>query len=317
MTQAAIHIADANKLVGKDRIVEVVERYKNGKFKSFTKYLVEKNPQNEEIKSLVNNLGNTVKSLESLTALNAVLSAANLCATIAGFAIMNEKLNAVNENIDEIKTILKEDRQLDLEKYFNDVVGEYNRMLNKIEDSDSFTSDEYIKLINNEYSLQDLLIKSFLKYELQEDNEGVLCLIAALSSMICVSIKHLNEKRAEDNLKIYKDDRWIQVYECANDKKFINKMYDLYFIDKNINQNEANILIEQFCQKLLDNKQDILDNIELLKYYDNPEEFKKLCNEIDAFAIERINEELRKNSYSNDTKNQIIQATKDMQFSIA
>lgn len=324
MAQAAIRIADANKLVGKDRIVEVVERYKNGKFKSFTKYLVEKNPQNEEIKSLVNNLGNVTKSLEALTALNAVLGAANLCATVAGFAIMNEKLNEVNSNIEDVIDIIQNQYSIDLKEDFTKIKNDYDFILDEKRHNNPIGRKDFVEKINNQHALLQKLIECFCIYKTQSNNEAILLMILALSSMMCESIKYFNEEYFEEysnendiNKKLYSIDEWMKDYDAINSKQFINRIYELYFIDKGLNQTEANTSIFEIENMINEHVQSIYDAIEMLKYSNDPEEFKKMLKEIDAFVIERMNDELKKSSYSSEIQNDVLQATKDMQLSVA
>ena len=318
-------------------IVEVVQRL-NGKYRTFCKYIVESNPKNKEISKISNNILNKVKNIdneignianivdgcEGLLKLNSVISIVNLCTTVAGFIIMNEKLKDIECSVDEIKDIIQKQYGVELKEDFTEVQGDYKMLLDEKRHNKRLGYRELEDIVNRQHTVLQKLIESFYNYTTQSDNESLLLMILVLSSMMSETIKYFNEEYFEEysdekdiKKKFYPIDEWMADFDMILSKQFINKAYELYFIDKDLNQSETSIAIKAIEDKIVNNIRDINNDIELLKRYKNPEQFKEMLNEIDKYLVEQIQKEVNKGSYSTKTKNIINRSISEMQLEIA
>ena len=103
--------------------------------------------------------------LQGLACLNVALGAANLCATLATFAIMNEKLDSIQCGIDDIGKRLaqmQKAKEIDIAIDIKKLVSDYRHMLD-IEDKGSrFSREEYRNLLVNVYLYDSKLIDYYI-----------------------------------------------------------------------------------------------------------------------------------------------------------
>ena len=327
--------------VDKDGFIRVVERYKNGRVKKIGKYLAEKSPNKEEARKLCENVLRNVKKvnnsidavnkkinlIKGLASLNAILGAANLCATVVGFEIMKQELNKIAKNIEDMKTTLQEQYHDEIDFKYEEVQGTYERMLDKKRQDEEFGCDELIELANKIQRTLNLFIKAFMKYDMKDKNSDVLGVVIALASMLSETAiylyqeyydKYSDKEDTEKKFYSYRK-KWSDTLEQIESETFKERLYELYFIDKDLNQYESTLAMLETCNQVNELILNISDKEELLRYFDDIEDvdYHSFMREIDNYVDNEFSKELQIGAYSENLISQVKEAENSLQFAIA
>ena len=288
---------------------EAFNRQKNGKYSPFSKIILKDDSFEiqKAIKNGINSLSKNVEQLNkfsvdlskqlnltnALSTVSAVTGVLNLCATVAGFAIIHKDLKNTQESINSLaKTVLDEHDQETFYK-FDKMLGTYKNMLDRKKIENEFSEDEYYELVNEEQAILKLLITIFNKSTSNSKND-ILSAIVALSSMFACTISNYDEVYYFNHKDVQKwhgyHEDWVEAYDSLLSKQFKNELYDFIFIDEKHNQYETDLIVEAIEKTFMEAKQSIKDKQTLIELNSTREEYSELTNMINQNVLDDVKE---------------------------
>lgn len=299
-------------------VLEIFQRGKNGRCKDIVQYVLDKsgestkekitNGVNELIKgqkalskgiSEVTNLQketmNMLNNMQLLNKAGVLLSSTNLVATVAGFAIMNAKLQDIQISIDSLWDDVKKISDIDKDSIFESVVSEYSDMLDHRQTNRPYTQDRYRQLVSSEYNIINVFIKTLnsdLAYDPYTMLQSLFSMVLFFSATIILydRVYYFENKGKASNGKIWHNDhdKWVKIFDHLESEELRKKVQDYAFIDKNLDSHTTDIFVSEFMNQIHSAKQGILDNQQLLLLCDKEEEIKQIDKTIDEEALEAI-----------------------------
>ena len=243
-------------------------------------------------------------------------NAADLCVTVVGFVIIQNKLNSISYKID---TVLENQRKLhsmnNAYKY-DGVLSDYSDMLDGIKTGKEYSEEEYRNLVDAEYNVLKLLYESYIGN--LSSNEGDLLLsIITLSAMLSNTIVHFDRIyyfNHKDDIKAgskwhNSHDKWITIYDLLMSKEFSNKLYDYAFIQENRSQYDSELFKNGVFEKIQFSRDAIVRTQEIIVKTDDIIRYKKYNELMDQFIRDDIDSAL--SSLSEEEKELIIPAVKN------
>lgn len=300
---------------------EAFNRQKNGKYNPFSKIILKDDSYEiqKAIKDGIKNLSKNVDNLNKfsidlskqlnlsnvLSTVSAVTGVLNLCATVAGFALVHKDLKDVKDNINSLaETVLDKHDQETFYK-FDKMLGTYKNMLDRKKIGNEFSEDEYYELINEEQAILKLLITIFNKSTSNNKND-ILSAIVTLASMFACTISNYDEVYYFSHKDVQKwhgyHDDWVDTYESLLSKQFKNELYDFIFIDENHNQNETDLIVESIVNSFKEAKQSIKDKQTLIGLNSTRKEYSTLINMINQSVLDDVKETFDEMNLSNNVQ---------------
>lgn len=318
-----ITLEKLKRIVG-DKSFEIVLRQKNGRIKSLTKYVLENSNKDtkDTIKNLMNSLsgsttkhGNFTANIASqlnisnaISSLNLAVGALNLCATVAGFVIIFEKLEGMKNDIDNLLITAQKIHDQETFYKYSKVLGDYHHMLKRKEDKREMSEDEYYDLLNEEQAVLELLVSNFSEATSNSKN-NVLHAIIALSSMFACTMSNYDEVYYFGKKDIHRFDDPLfskRVYENLLSKSFLNDLYDFMFLDENRNQYESDILVDMIRDGFTESRQFIEDRRSLIKLNNTNEEYSNMLGLINQSVLDDVDESIEEMGLSNNVQIQSL-----------
>lgn len=218
-------------------------------------------------------------SIEELNYLNVALNGLNLAATIAGFVVVYNMLNELDNKLQSIDAKLDKlvDNEMDkINQRYHDLVMRFNSMYTKIKDHDAVNRDElegYLRDTNT--FIKDRLISSIVKETFDED--VMLTMINTLLpsyTLILIEFQkdyYYGKHRAHDNNPVF-----MSLFEDLQSKNFTRSVYDYLFLKHGMHADEA--LAAVALEKIFINGQliDIYDQNILFRDVADREKFEEL-----------------------------------------
>jgi len=215
----------------------------------------------------IDTLAQGMQALEGLACLNVALGAANLCATLVTFQIMNEKLDNIQCGVDEINRKLNQmikTKEIDISTDIKDLVSDYRHMLDIEEKGTQFTLEDYRKLLKRVYLYDDKLIKYYLNGAVNNPDE-ILSAIYLLSGMLAQLIKRYDEsyyfeyKDKSSNVDPDHDD-WMSIFELLSSKEFLDLVSNHCFFDNSLSNRKTQEIVSKLYYSQVNNTVMIEDN---------------------------------------------------------
>ncbi|MBR5048909.1 MAG: hypothetical protein IKX74_04650 [Erysipelotrichaceae bacterium] len=328
-TYTAIDINELYKFANDHGIVEIVTRRKNGTMREYI-HLVISRAESDSKKKAAQRLGeasgllpqyasklmNLEKVSMAIGIADLVLEAVNLCVTVAGFKIINKRMNDVMKELEKVGKTIREIHDVDVEKLFDEVVLTHADMLDRLENQKPFTTDQYMELVNKEYSLLNTLYRCFMR-GLTADSTHVLYLISSLSSMLAATIMRFDEayyfenrnRKTEGSRWHPNHERWMGIYKDLMSEKYQEQLQDYMFIERKFSQFETDLFVtanmDSYCRII----KYINDQHELLEKLDDRDLYESLKKAINNKAREDV-EVIINNAedISPDDRKQLLQA---------
>ena len=223
-----------------------------------------------------------LNSVAQLNQLNLLMNGLNLCATGIGFVIINEKINGISKKIDEVLSVVKMSKDLQLDYEFKQCVSEHSIMLNSRKLQSYFSLDKMEKLVTKEYDVLEMIVHHFMS-DVVNDKEVLLYSIMTLVSMLSVSLRYYDEmcfleyKDKYDDSEIWHllHDHWITIFDKLSSNEFIKHVQDYGFFELELTTSECDAFYINVKDSVLSYKQDIIDNQELLTIFRNKEIYNR------------------------------------------
>ena len=316
ITMSDIDIAnileDLNKYANEKGIIEIVLRDKKKKFETFQKVIINNLPKTEE-KELVEKALNTInnftkisdknlKMLNRISKINEIgfmLNGLNLCATCVGFAIINDKLNKMSDEISRqfahLENLVKKTNDIKTRGDFNKTVSDHSNMLDHERRGQPYPEEKLYKLVNKEYILLDYLIESF-RQDISADNGNLIFLIMTVLSMLTASLQKYDELYYFNNIDVLKDNpwhlshnNWMSAYDTLSSNWFIEKLQDYAYFETSLDTFGVDAYYITLLDQVSDLKEEVEDNQKLIEAMGNIDIYRKyreLTNQEIADSIE-------------------------------
>lgn len=317
-------IEDLYKLIGKKEF-ECFLRLKNGKYKKFTKILIDQvQPNNkedlvklqkavngllkksEELTKTINgtqtailNLTNIAKISQTLAIFNSVIGVMNLCTTAAGFAMVMNKLNVIQNQIDDVIQNQLKIHEAEMKYKFENVVSDYEELLDGENGGIPFDESRLIALIKKEKAVLNYMISGF-NDSLVTDSISLLQGIIALSSMfsytICKydSVYYFNHPEKHGFYGFHQ--QWVDMYDVLMSEQFKSRLQDLFFIEEDRNQNVTDALAASVFDEFKDAKETILTQVEIIQTFDSMKNYQEAMRVLDESVENDIEDILHQNN---------------------
>ena len=281
-------------------VMEAVIRGKKKKFKSFPKLVFNGTKDSEvlnkaeEAVALIkkNNqinmqnmqmLGNITK----LSQFTMILSGLNLFATVAGFALMNAKLNKMSNKIDEVIGLQKDIFDIQTSYKVNEVVSDYSHMMDCRKIHDYYSEEEMWELVNDSWNALEMLLKVFSK-GISNNSEELVFSMISLASMLSASLRFYDEiyyfkhKDVIEAGSIWHNDhyKWTASFDKMLSKDFIERIQDYGFFDLDLSTVENDCFYKSYIEQISGLKQEIEDNQLLITSLDDEKLFKEITAKI-------------------------------------
>lgn len=261
------------------------------------------------ISNSIDTLNQGMQVLQGLACLNVALGAANLCATLATFAIMNEKLDSIQCGIDDIGKRLaqmQKAKEIDIAIDIKKLVSDYRHMLD-IEDKGSrFSREEYRNLLVNVYLYDSKLIDYYINRAVNNQDE-ILSMIYLLSGMLSELIKRYDEiyyfeYKNEKNSIDPEHNEWMKIFEILSSNEFLDIVANHCFFDNSLsNRNTQEIISKLYYSQI--NNMVLIDDSNLIAHQcESEDELSALRKKMNEFAYVELSRDIENHcSYGEDS----------------
>lgn len=322
-------LVDFKQFTNSDEITGIITRITNKQFESIQKAILEEiNQEQGQIPEILKNLfqmisknnntnmGNIVQlsNLKNIDELEMILNGLNLCATVAGFAIMYDKLNKMSSQINKVLSTIKQVQETQGHYEFKKILSIHCDMLDHRKTKKYYTEEQMRELVDGEYNVLSMLIEVFEKGNF-EDVETLLYSIISLSAMLAVSLKHFDEIyyfNNKDNIQsgeIWHTSHscWLNIYDELTSEKMVEALQDYAIFNKNFNTQKMDLFCINVLQTIKDAKKEIEDNQSLLIEFENEKKFNEFKNYTNTQIKEKIEKSIQEvDFYDNNEAKQII-----------
>lgn len=239
---------------------------------------------------------NASKVMKSLSWISTGLSALNLTATVAGFAIMNSKLNRIADSISEMKEELDQivrKNDIDIVRNFKEVKQDYSNMLNAIKIHEEFNEKQYYELTNKMYIVLDYLYDCFMENASGNNDallEAIFSLLPMFANVLCKydTVYYFNHRGvSEDDPWHNSHSDWNEQFEKFMKKGFLDKLQDYCFLDKNMSARDSIEAVSTTFLMALNAKTIVEDQQAILECFDERDHYVDYENALtDAIATD-------------------------------
>ena len=324
------NIEQLRQFMNKKGIIEIVVRDKKKKFDAFYKVSLN-NLQKEESKGLLEKAMNTVnknnallnknlnklRNITKLSNLNLLTSGINLCATCAGFIIIQKSLNQMKDQIDQVIGVIKATNKVNANYELSKVVSDHSDMLDSRKKQRNYSEEQMRKLVDDEYNMLSMLIEAF-KENISNDNESLIFSIYSLASMLAVSIRYFDELYYFNNKEAIGDgdvwhmshDTWMSAFEKLSADEFVRNIQDFAILDNNMSVSDADIYYMSLVAQAKELAEDIEDNQTLIQMLDNEEMLSGYNELINNEVAEKIQQGFDQTEGAMDDED-VVKALKD------
>ena len=282
-------LEELRKYLNDKSFLEIVVRQKNQRFKKFYKVAIDKllKEAEEQVAAkevlkvvqknskLLNKNMKMLKNLAKIQNIELILDGVNLVSTWATFTILYEKLNSMEEEIvgaiQQVQQTLHKGNELHIKAEYNKVISDYQDMLDCRKKQRPYSEEQMRKLVDSLYVVLDMMIES-LKSDLVDNSDNIILSVFMMLSMYTASLKFFDEQYYFNNKAVLKGDevwhtshnKWMSLYDSLNQSWFITLLQDHSIFDLNLNTDEMDTYYHEFVEQVLDQKQEVLDNQEII-----------------------------------------------------
>lgn len=299
---------------GENKIIEILIRDKNKRIKKFQKVVLndfEQTKGKELIKEAIQKLDKSIgiqnknlqltRKLIQNQNLSFLLNSINLCATCVGFMIINEKLNQMNTEIlkqfEHLGESLKREYDVNIKSEILKVKSDYNDMLDCRKKGKPYDESKMRNLVDMEYNTMTKII-DMMQNDLISDKRNLMEMLINLLSMFTISIKYFDRLyyfnnheslKAEDRWHI-SHEQWMHIYDQLTSKWFVEMLQDYAVFETDLSLYYADLYYIEILDSILEQKQGIRDNQELISYIDDEKTLNILLDEHDKEVKNTIKE---------------------------
>ncbi|GEM_PF-3694222 len=258
---------------------------------------------NALLNSISGDISSVLNGIDSLTALSWVnlgLTAINTGATVAGFAMLNKKINRMQQGIDEIRAQVEDARQeikeiKDLSLITN-IEERYGRLLNTTKRlTVNIEIGKEVKHLDLEDLIEDYraFLSSITSFVLKHPSEPLLDIIYSLQPLFANLIILYYERFFEVYGEMLHPNHvtWIDVFEKIGGREFSDMLIDFYTIEKGFHHKAVNDVISANFLMVCDKEQKITDVINIMQVALTHEKYQAIMEAIDFYTYNQAKAE--------------------------
>lgn len=291
-----------------NKAFEAFIRQKNGKYRAFSKIIIKDRDKDavkaieeaaknlskkiSEVNKTTKEISETINVSNALSAFNAVTGVVNLCATVAGFAIIYNEMNEMKDDISDVaKKVLDAHDQETFYK-FDRMMDDYRNMLDCKTIGEEYSEEKYRELISNEHAILKLMISIFTKSTSNIKND-ILYSIMSLSSMLACTLADYDEiyyfNHKEKQKWHSSHDSWMQIYDVLTSKQFVEALQDFLFVECGYSQYQTDLFTVSTLDNFREAKQSVVDRQTLIELKDKKEQYEELMSYLNKSVLDDIN----------------------------
>ncbi len=275
--------------VDKASVRNILKDYKNG-MKNLSGFT-------ENLSTSIENLGEELNSIEALSYINIGLTMANIAVDVAGFVIINKKLNELNNQIQDVSTRLGILEDLEKNKIIREYKGfalDYNSLLTKISHNEPVELDHLEKFVNIFYTYLDELIGNYWSNAINTD--VFLMIINTLMPAYTLITCELIDRHYFDRGIIPSNyESYIGLFDRLMEPSYAKRLEEYFFYEKKLNTIYSMDAVNTEILLALNGKTQLEDQVEIvkeLKTKDKVDEFKSVMKEHAKQVFNKMCDEL-------------------------
>ena len=224
--------ADKARLLNKG-FAEVVFRDGNGRIEAIKKMAV--NNLNGQ-----NGIGGG-KAAAVLGKLRVAMQVVNVVTSIAGTVIMCQKLNKVDQKLDDIRKEISDIKDINFETQIalpcRELLGDYKMLGDNLRKGKPVEEAEFVKLIRG---LQNYMVSIYnlgTKLPMDASLDVLLTLLPVYTNSISLYYQHCYDPAQKKHVL---HDDWMSVFDLLSSDVFMQEIQDHMFIEKQMNNADTN-----------------------------------------------------------------------------
>lgn len=234
----------------------------------------------------VDSIYSLTSSVRSLSYLNTGISMANLAVDVAGFIVVNDKLNVLNSevqlvanNINKIANVQKNEKISDCQK----LIMRFNSMSSKIQSGDEVNLDDLENLIIDMRAYISEMILNLHDESL--GSELVLKIIFSLLPAYTLLFGEFTKRHYYEKLCLPANyDMFLKLYDELEEENFKEKLHDYYFLDQKMHSQEVLDALNAQTLIGLNGKVQIEDQSSMLQMLETKEKVEAFDRGLDSFV---------------------------------
>ena len=238
----------------------------------------------------VNQIYNAVNSVQKLAYLNTGLSLVNIGVSVAGFAMISNKLNILgvevqrlSQRLNQITVILKNN----IISRFQTLIMLYNQTSSKLSKNEEIDLDSLEKQIIDMRSFLSEMVRDLNEQALQEEVllEIIYTLVPAYTALLCEFVKLYYFEHSE-NTSNYT--MFLTLYDELENSEFRKHLFDYYMLDKKLpNLDVVDILNAQSLLGI-NGRVQVEDELNLVRIFETEEKYNQFDKEIDDLIKAKV-----------------------------
>ena len=238
----------------------------------------------------VDQIYNSVKSVQALSYLNVGLSLANVGVSVAGFVMISNKLSALNmevqrlsQRLNQISSIMKNN----IIARFQTLTMLYNQMSGKLNKNEQIDLDALEKLIIDMRSFLSEMVRNLNEQTLQEEVllEIVYTLVPAYTALLCEFEKSFYFTHQENSPNY---NMFLALFDELESADFRNHLFDYYMLDKKFPNLDVIDILNAQSLLGINGRVQVEDELCLVRIFETEEKLKQFNKDVDNFVIAQI-----------------------------
>ena len=252
----------------------------------------------KQLSSYAETLCSNMQTVQALSAVSTALSAANLCATASGFAIMNYKLDKISNDIKDMQVKvnqLAEKKNIDTIIGFEKLVSRYSELLDSERRLSDVPEKEYHDLTTEVFHYIKTLYTYFMQDVIDDKNavlEALFSLSAILSHLLIKydAVYYYAHKSVLAHGKRWHSDheKWLGIFDRLCAKPFMDKLQDFFFLELGMSQRDSSEALSAVFFALTNERVKVLDNMVLIEQCDKAHDYYALMSAMNGEAIDQL-----------------------------
>ena len=195
------------------------------------------------------------------------------CNDLVGFDTYLKSVDSdtVLKSIISIQRYLAKTQDIHVDYEFNKVLSEHMDMLDSQRRQQPYPENKMRELVDREYNVLNLLIQSFQK-EVVEDQNALVFSLFSLLAMFTVSLRTFDEIYYSNNHEALGDqdvwhmshEKWMGVFDTLSSKWFVERLQDYGIFEAKLSTREVDIYYTNLMDQVADLREEIEDNQTLL-----------------------------------------------------
>ena len=238
----------------------------------------------------VDQIYNSVKSVQALSYLNVGLSLANVGVSVAGFVMISNKLSALNmevqrlsQRLNQISSIMKNN----IIARFQTLTMLYNQMSGKLNKNEQIDLDALEKLIIDMRSFLSEMVRNLNEQTLQEEVllEIVYTLVPAYTALLCEFEKSFYFTHQENSPNY---NMFLALFDELESADFRNHLFDYYMLDKKFPNLDVIDILNAQSLLGINGRVQVEDELCLVRIFETEEKLKQFNKDVDNFVIAQV-----------------------------